>query len=57
LKARRAQRVGGKATPRKRQSVGFRHPSPERRFGDVTKSRPTPAAERRIAAHPSGKNY
>ena len=34
---------------------GFRRPSPERPFGDVIKSGPTPRAERRIAAHPSLK--
>ena len=33
----------------------FRRPSPERPFGDVIPSRPTPKAEREIAAHPSLK--
>ena len=34
---------------------GFRRPSAERPFGDVISSRPTPKAEREIAAHPSLK--
>lgn len=34
---------------------GFRRPSAERPFGDVIASRPTPAAERRLAPHPSLK--
>jgi site-specific DNA-methyltransferase (adenine-specific) len=33
----------------------LRRPSPERPFGDVIPSRPTPKAEREIAAHPSLK--
>ena len=34
---------------------GFRRPSAERPFGDLIASSPTPAAERRIAPHPSLK--
>ncbi|WP_181184060.1 DNA-methyltransferase [Prosthecodimorpha hirschii] len=34
---------------------GFRRPSPDRPFGDVIRSHPTPAAEKRIAPHPSLK--
>lgn len=40
---------------RKWKTGGFRRPSAERPFGDVIHSRPTTAAERRIAAHPSLK--
>ncbi len=42
-------------TLRKWGAGGFRRPSPERPFGDVIKSSPTPRAERQIAAHPSLK--
>lgn len=34
---------------------GFRRPSPERPFGDLIRSHPTPATERKIAPHPSLK--
>lgn len=34
---------------------GFRRPSADRPFGDVIRSHPTPAAERKIAPHPSLK--
>ena len=34
---------------------GFRRPSPDRPFGDLIRSHPTPAAERKIAPHPSLK--
>jgi site-specific DNA-methyltransferase (adenine-specific) len=34
---------------------GFRRPSKEQPFGDVVRSNPTPAAERKIAPHPSLK--
>jgi DNA modification methylase len=34
---------------------GFRRPSPERPFGDLIPSNPTPPAERKIAPHPSLK--
>jgi site-specific DNA-methyltransferase (adenine-specific) len=34
---------------------GFRRPSPDRPFGDVIRSQPTPAVEKRIAPHPSLK--
>jgi site-specific DNA-methyltransferase (adenine-specific) len=34
---------------------GFRRPSADRPFGDVIRSHPTPAAEKRIAPHPSLK--
>ncbi len=34
---------------------GFRRPSKEKPFGDVVRSAPTPAAERKIAPHPSLK--
>jgi DNA modification methylase len=34
---------------------GFRRPSAEQPFGDVIRSHPTPAAERKIAPHPSLK--
>jgi site-specific DNA-methyltransferase (adenine-specific) len=40
---------------RKWKTGGFRRPSAERPFGDVIRSRPTTANERRIAAHPSLK--
>ncbi len=40
---------------RKWGTGGFRRPSAERPFGDVIKSSPTSAAERRIAPHPSLK--
>jgi len=40
---------------RKWKTGGFRRPSPERPFGDVIKSQPTPKRERQIAAHPSLK--
>jgi len=40
---------------RKWGTGGFRRPSDERPFGDVIRSHPTPAAEKRIAAHPSLK--
>lgn len=40
---------------RKWGTGGFRRPSAERPFGDVIKSGPTPASERRIAPHPSLK--
>jgi site-specific DNA-methyltransferase (adenine-specific) len=42
-------------TLREWRTGGFRRPSPERPFGDVIKSSPTPRAERQIAAHPSLK--
>lgn len=34
---------------------GFRRPSPEQPFGDLIRSHPTPASERKIAPHPSLK--
>lgn len=40
---------------RKWKTGGFRRPSADRPFGDVIHSRPTSAAERRIAPHPSLK--
>lgn len=40
---------------RKWKTGGFRRPSAERPFGDVIRSHPTPAAEKRIAPHPSLK--
>lgn len=40
---------------RRWRTGGFRRPSAERPFGDVVKSGPTPAAERKIAPHPSLK--
>lgn len=40
---------------RKWGTGGFRRPSAERPFGDVIRSAPTSAAERRIAPHPSLK--
>lgn len=42
-------------TLRKYGTGGFRRPSPDKPFGDVIKSYPTPRAERLIAAHPSLK--
>lgn len=40
---------------RKWKTGGFRRPSDNKPFGDVISSNPTPAAERRIAPHPSLK--
>lgn len=40
---------------RKWKTGGFRRPSADKPFGDVIRSHPTPAAEKRIAAHPSLK--
>ena len=40
---------------RKWGTGGFRRPSKERPFGDVIRSHPTPAHERKIAPHPSLK--
>ncbi|QNR50177.1 DNA-methyltransferase [Pseudomonas chlororaphis] len=40
---------------RKWKTGGFRRPSDERPFGDVIRSHPTPAGERKIAPHPSLK--
>lgn len=40
---------------RKWGTGGFRRPSPDRPFGDVIKSSPTPRRERSIAPHPSLK--
>jgi site-specific DNA-methyltransferase (adenine-specific) len=40
---------------RRHKTGGFRRPSPERPFGDVIPSRPTPKGEREIAPHPSLK--
>ena len=40
---------------RKWKTGGFRRPSPQKPFGDVIKSCPTPKAERQIAPHPSLK--
>ena len=40
---------------RRHKAGGFRRPSAKRPFGDVIPSRPTPKAERDIAAHPSLK--
>lgn len=40
---------------RKWQTGGFRRPSNDRPFGDVIKSHPTSAEERRLAPHPSLK--
>ncbi len=34
---------------------GFRRPTPDKPFGDMIKSHPTPTAEKRIAPHPSLK--
>lgn len=40
---------------RKYGTGGFRRPSSDRPFGDVIRSHPTPATEKRIAPHPSLK--
>jgi DNA modification methylase len=40
---------------RKWKTGGFRRPSADKPFGDVIKSGPTPARERKIASHPSLK--
>ena len=40
---------------RKWKTGGFRRPSPQKPFGDVIKSSPTPKRERQIAPHPSLK--
>lgn len=40
---------------RRWKTGGFRRPSSERPFGDVIRSSPTPAGERKIAPHPSLK--
>lgn len=40
---------------RKWGTGGFRRPSKERPFGDLIKSHPTPASEKRISPHPSLK--
>lgn len=40
---------------RKWSTGGFRRPSTDRPFGDVIRSHPTPASEKRIAPHPSLK--
>jgi DNA modification methylase len=40
---------------RRHKTGGFRRHSPERPFGDVIRSRPTPKNERQIAVHPSLK--
>lgn len=40
---------------RKWKTGGFRRPSADKPFGDVIRSHPTPAAEKRIAPHPSLK--
>lgn len=40
---------------RRWKTGGFRRPSQQRPFGDVIKSHPTPAAERKLAPHPSLK--
>jgi site-specific DNA-methyltransferase (adenine-specific) len=40
---------------RRHRTGGFRRPGADRPFGDVIRSSPTPAAERRIAPHPSLK--
>lgn len=42
-------------TLRKYGTGGFRRPSEERPFGDMIRSSPTPAAEKKIAPHPSLK--
>lgn len=42
-------------TLRKWKTGGFRRPSSDKPFGDVIKSAPTQARERRIAPHPSLK--
>jgi site-specific DNA-methyltransferase (adenine-specific) len=40
---------------RRWKTGGFRRPSEERPFGDLIRSHPTPASEKRIAPHPSLK--
>lgn len=40
---------------RKYGTGGFRRPSPDRPFGDLIRSHPTPAAEKKLAPHPSLK--
>lgn len=40
---------------RRWRTGGFRRPSPDRPFGDVIRSHPTPSSEKRIAPHPSLK--
>lgn len=40
---------------RRWQTGGFRRPSAEQPFGDVIRSHPTPASEKRMAPHPSLK--
>lgn len=40
---------------RRWKTGGFRRPSADRPFGDVIRSHPTPAAEKKIAPHPSLK--
>ena len=40
---------------RRWKTGGFRRPSPHKPFGDVIRSSPTPATERKIAPHPSLK--
>lgn len=40
---------------RRWQTGGFRRPSADRPFGDLIRSHPTPASEKRIAPHPSLK--
>jgi site-specific DNA-methyltransferase (adenine-specific) len=40
---------------RKWKTGGFRRPTADKPFGDVIRSHPTPAAEKRIAPHPSLK--
>jgi site-specific DNA-methyltransferase (adenine-specific) len=40
---------------RKWKTGGFRRPSPDKPFGDVIKSHPTPPMEKKIAPHPSLK--
>jgi DNA modification methylase len=40
---------------RKWKTGGFRRPSPDKPFGDVIKSHPTPLMEKKIAPHPSLK--
>lgn len=42
-------------TLRRYGTGGFRRPSDDKPFGDVIRSHPTPAAEKRIAPHPSLK--
>jgi len=36
-------------------TAGFRRPAPDRPFGDLIRSHPTPATERKLAPHPSLK--